>query len=266
MNKIFFGDYSIEFIEQTKDKEEQLEKLYYGNSYIIPMKKNTQFKIKISNSTENRTDVKIMFTGFPNNTYRVNPKSVITINGLSSENIDDSIKIIFMTENESTHKILSPYYIPKPNNGNKNNCFNNYTDGVTPYNKTNRRCIVDANDYEANWRQMFGLSVDQYYGLNTNMHDYIKKLPLKNYTTSQLAIKILVNDDKKFYNKSNVMYNKYNKCNTKTNIVTTRHYETSKLGPDESGNHIEGSDKSGNPIEGPNDYHTHEYDTVFDYL
>lgn len=216
MDSIFNNGYSLELIGPSGT----IQKTLYDGSNYFNINSNTQFAIKLANSNNVRTDAHIWIGDRKIGIYRINPNSSVVVNKDKNNNIFTTykyqkfnsglIKVVFVSEKEKEKEIennveyINPVRTTMPNiNSHRWNCHNDYTDGVTPVDKLNRRCSVEAIDYELNHVPNYGDNLKSSFVFNSNRFSLVKKLNGINVDTNGSVIfaQLIINDDIVYENK-----------------------------------------------------------------
>jgi len=160
MDSIQEGKFSLEVLIQTGPAEKVI---YKGFNYY-DMKDGSQFKLKLGNHSDRKTDAHIWFDRDKIGIWRINPYSEVVV---SSNNFiairndkqylqKDLLRIVYLPEKyEPKIDYNNPTIMYSCNGSINRKCFNNYTDTVTPVDKLNKRCLLPACDYLKN-RPLYG--------------------------------------------------------------------------------------------------------------
>ena len=194
-----------------------VQKIIYGKSNYYSLHSNSYYSIKLGNSHNVRVDAHIWIDNKKIGIFRINPNSSIVVSRdnygnqlimMKHQNFKKGlIKVVFIPE-----KYIQNYEYTNPTRNTKPdvdiyrwNCYNNYTDGVTPSNANNRRCIRDALDYEINWRPIYGEELRDILQPNygkEKRYNYGAEINKNNIDTKNIATiyaQLFINDDFSYY-------------------------------------------------------------------
>lgn len=242
MNSINLNGYSLEILAYG----ETMEKIIYKNANYYALKNNTEYKIRLTNNKDVRTDAHIWIDEEKVGVWRINPYSRITIErpvnldrkftlvketsyyareagielGLQTNGL---IKVEFKPEKYST-------YVPKVNE--YNDYYNKqeydptgvhylckaYTDTVTPADKIHRFCAMNDSSYDryvSNTLLSPGATV-----LGNHSDQTFKRTePIENIDTSNITIihaRLVVDEDKTTNRRNYIHLREANNINHQT--------------------------------------------------
>jgi hypothetical protein len=236
MNSVFNKGFSLEILSNNMP----VQKIIYNKSSYYALYSNSYYKIRLTNTHNVRVDAHIYIGGQLIGVYRINPNSTIVVN---NDNIGNNlimmkhqnfasglVKIVFVPEKyENSTDYMNPSRISKPDvNIYRWNCYSDYTDGVTPHNVNNKRCIVDALDYEINQRPVYGRELEKTFIKTNNRYQIGPKINNNNIDTNNITTiyaQLYVNDDKTFYT------NPYKESIHMTNPLSTDTIEDPEIIP-----------------------------------
>lgn len=181
MDTVLLNGFSLEILSSFGP----VEKVIYreGNYFSLP--DGSEYKLKLGNDHDTRVDAHVWIDGEKVGVWRINPYSSIVIErphnisrkftlfkegtrrairaGVKNGDHETGIiKVIFKPENI----YYSGIFYNNPTHLNETDhrlyrweCSNDYTDTVTPSDKQNRRCNLNAYNYEVQGRPNFGINL-----------------------------------------------------------------------------------------------------------
>lgn len=205
MDSIFNNGFSFELLSD----DESLQKIIYESSNYYSLHANSYYNIKLSNGHNSVADAYVYINNNRIGIYRVNPNSTIVVdkdgNGnrfkmIKHQKLDQGlIKVVFVLGKQNNNfNYINPVRTTKPDISiYRWNCHNNYTDGVTPSNANNRRCLTDALEYDTNMRPMYGEELKKTFVSTSNRYSKTVEIDDKNNQTIIYA-QLFINDDFSF--------------------------------------------------------------------
>lgn len=216
MKSIYKNGFSIEITKYYNDTPDFIQKILYRNSNYYTFSNDIPYSIVLSNSNDVRADAHVWINDYKLGIYRVNPRSIVTVSTYkngdlltindNSNTYSEIIKVEFVGEKyrgdniiytNPTRNTLPDVTLAYPN------CNNNYTDGTTPSNINNRRCAVDALNYELNYIPKYGNALFSTFVNNMQNDRYstipqIKKNNINKEEITTIYTRIFINKDYSF--------------------------------------------------------------------
>jgi hypothetical protein len=239
MDTVFLNGFSLEVISD----EGPVEKIIHKGSNYFALHNGSEYKLKLGNDHKVRVDAHVSVDEEKVGVWRINPYSTVTVErpaniarkftllrersrmainaGIESGYKENGlIKVIFRPEKEYLPELVynnPTHYQETDNRPQRWNCYNNYSDTVTPHNFVNRRCHLEADEYEDNSRQIYGVALQSTFSNSLNGSTYAsggtafgddslqrfkRVVPLdeinKNLETT-IYVRLVVQDDKTTY-------------------------------------------------------------------
>lgn len=192
MNSIYLNGFSVLVLVNR----EPSEKIIYKDAYYYSMPNNTKYEIELRNDHNVRVDSHVWLHGKKLGVWRINPHQQVLI----SENLtlqkgqDGLLKVEFRPEKEPS----SYTYLPQRNSRDVdptqvNYLCKEYTDTVTPYDRTHRTCAMDTDSYDRYVESNLMPQI-KYQFRQTKMVDSLENIDIENITT--IYARLVVDDDR----------------------------------------------------------------------
>ena len=205
MDSIFNNGFSFSLLSD----DDSLQKIVYGASNYYSMRANSYYDIRLGNSNSVMCDAYIYIGNTLINIYKIYPNATVTVTMdkhnnkfrlLKNQDFKQGlIKVIFVPEKHTSTQYTNPTNNIKPDPDiYRWNCHNNYTDGVTPTNGNNRRCLNEAHDYNVNWRPLHGQQLKNTFVHTSNRYskdDTIESSNVDNDNISVIYAQLFINND-----------------------------------------------------------------------
>ena len=220
MDAIHLNNFSLEIM----DNNGPVEKVIYKDSNYYAMPEGTEYKLRLTNSRDTRTDAHVWIDGEKVGIWRINPNSRIVVerpSGTSrkfmilNNRIIDSpnigvVKVTFKPEmydnlyglmrHGHEKEYLYSAYTPR--------CFE-YSDTVTPYDKQHQNCMLSTKEYED---KLYGKLYSTKYNSKQNF-DHVTPLSDIDYNNiTTIYTRLVVDNDRSTYSR------KYNTLREARNV------------------------------------------------